>query len=113
MSDITEPNAVRFANEQIRTFADKVPAIYAFLKHHTLLWSDTPGLADAFPDDPTAIVLDGSQDDGRRPISGADVRAFESLIAGFVAQLEADDRAALKLTLKIAVNPAVTGISTV
>lgn len=113
MPDITDPGAVRFTNEQIRTFADRVPAIYAFLKHHALLWSDTPALSDAFPDDPTALVADGSPDDGRRTISGADVRAFEALIAGFVAQLEANDRAALKLTLKIAVNPAVAGISTV
>jgi hypothetical protein len=108
MADITDPNAIRFANEQIRTLCDRVPTIYALLKQHALLFSDTPGLTASFPNDPTAIVQDGSPGDGRRPYSGADVQALEAAVAGFVAQLEANDRALLKLALKIAVNPAVS-----
>lgn len=104
---ITDQNAVRFGNEQIRTFCDLTPKFYAILKHHALLFSDTPGLSDLFPDDPAELVEDGSPADGRRPYSGTDVVMLEATIAGFVAQLEANDRALLKLALKIAPNPAV------
>lgn len=103
---ITDPNAVRFCNEQIRTLADKIPAMYSILLHHSRLFTDTPELSSQFADG-KVIIDDGSSVDGRRSITGGDVQALEAAVSSFVEQLEANDRALLKLALKIAVNPAV------
>ena len=102
MPDITDPEAVRFANEKVRTLADAATAYYyaatAFLNE----WNAT-GMATKIPNTADPII-DGAATDGRTIITGADVNGLKSHVDTMVSDLEVNTNLKLDILLKIEVN---------
>ena len=51
-----------------------------------------------------AVIVDGSETDGRQQITGANVHQLHGHLAEMVADMEANNNAKLNIALKIAVN---------
>lgn len=98
---ITDPRAIRIANEQIRTLADQLAQLYfrALAIGKQASAEDWPKL---FPDDTGDIVADKADEDGRPVISGHDVNEILSIASAFVSDLESGKTQSV---LKVAVNP--------
>ena len=86
---ITDQAAIDYANAEVRQIADllirlagadAVQTLIARIANAETAWSDVSSL---FPDDPNEIVNDGSDHDGRTPISGADVQRWGEVITAF------------------------------
>lgn len=102
MPDITNPEAVRFSNEKVRTLAD-LATRYFYASQALLNEWDATGMGTTIPD--TADVADdGSNVDGRSPITGAMVHGLHDHVAAMVADLDANNKAKLKILLQIEVN---------
>lgn len=100
---ITNPQAVRFANQEVRTVADKAAAYYWQAKAFLAEW-DANGLGSVIPNDATELVVDGSAEDGRGPITGKDINNLKGHIETMVADLEANASLKLNILSKIEVN---------
>lgn len=102
MPDITNPQAVRFCNEQARTLADAAAAYYWKAKSVLAEWNST-GMSSLLPNtsDP---VIDGSATDGRTVITGANVNGLINHVQAMVADLEANSNAKLNILMRIEVN---------
>ncbi len=100
---ITNPQAVRFANEEVRTVSDKAAAYYWQAKAFLTEW-DANDLGAVIPNDAVEIVVDGSAEDGRGPITGEDINDLRTHIETMVADLEANANLKLNILLKIEVN---------
>jgi hypothetical protein len=100
----TNPQAVFVANNKIRPVADRFGQLYNVCRSLQ---------AEATADNWTALfaggsgntIVDGSETDGRTPITDADVIAMSNLIISYVSFMEASANANRNLVLKIAVNP--------
>ena len=102
MADITNPEAVRFCNEVIRPLADVATRYYYAALAVVNEWEAT-GMAAKIPN--TAdVVVDGSAQDGRSPITGAKVNGLKNHVAAMLADLEANANAKLNVLLQIEVN---------
>lgn len=102
MADITDPEAVRYANEVIRPLADKATAYYYAALAAINEWTAT-GMATKIPN--TAdVIVDGSATDGRSPITGAKVNGLIGHVGTMVADLEANTNQKLNVLLQIEVN---------
>ena len=103
MAEITNPEAVRFANERLRVAADKLAQAYWFCKEVEREWYAN-NMGDIFPvaDGP---VVDGSATDGRHPIGGNEAALLITRCSELVADYEAGGNAKLNTILAIAVNP--------
>jgi hypothetical protein len=104
MANITDPSAVKFCNEQIRPSADKLVQLYWFLKAVKQQYLANPALATLIPNDGTAVVVDGSAQDGRIQITGADAQAIITNLNSLITSLEATSNAMLNVFSKAAVN---------
>ena len=103
MAAITDPQAVKFCNEQIRAMADVYAQMYYRAKILKNIY-DSQGISALIPN--TAdIVVDGSAQDGRAPITGAKVTGFTNALTNLITDLEANSNAKLNVLLQIAVNP--------
>ncbi len=102
MADITNPEAVRFANEKARTLADAATKYYYAAKAFLNEW-DATGMGVKFPNTADMIV-DGSATDGRTPITGANVNGLKGHVHTMVADLEAGGNVKLNILLQIEVN---------
>lgn len=100
---ITNPQAVKFCNEEVRTVADKAAAYYWQAKAFLSEW-DSNGLGSLIPNDAGEIVVDGSAEDGRGPITGADVHGLRNHIQAMVSDLEANANMKRNILMKIEVN---------
>ncbi len=103
MADVAR--AVRVANEKIRPAADKLGQTYFF---YTLLLKlaaaeDWPGLFGQFNE--KNPLPDGSDVDGRNPITPESIKALIVAMQTFVDFMDANNGALRDLVLKIAVNP--------
>ena len=103
MADITNPQAVKFANEHARTKADLYAQAYYALKAFADVW-DAQNIGAIIPSTADAII-DGSVQDGRAQITGAMVNGLVTNAKALVADLEANSKLKLTGLLKIAVNP--------
>lgn len=101
---IDNPAAVRFCNERVRGVADTLGHAYKQAKIVLAYWG-AKGVDGHFIAAPDQLVADGSQVDGRTPVTGGDVQALVALCAELVAAYEADGNAKLNRVLKVAVNP--------
>ena len=102
MAAITNPQAVRFANDFVRSVADNKAQSYYRAKAFLNEWT-AQGIASLIPN--TAdVIVDGSATDGRAPITGANVNGLVSYLTAFCADLEANNNAKLNVLLQIAVN---------
>jgi hypothetical protein len=102
MATITNPQAIRFSNEQIRTLADAYATLYFTCKRVGAAWT-AQGIGSLIPN--TADLLaDGSDLDGRAAITGAKVNGLVNAGAALIADLEAASSLKLNILLQIAVN---------
>jgi hypothetical protein len=103
MPDITNPQAIRVANEKLRPLADRFGQLYNYCKM-LQAESQAEGWGAMFPN--TAdVITDGAAGDGRSVITGADVTALINMTATFLNYMEANANANRNLSLRIAVNP--------
>ena len=102
MADITDPQAVRFANEKVRVLADLATRYYYAALAFANEW-DANNIGAIIPSTPDVIV-DGSATDGRTPITGANVNALHGHLAMMITDLEASANQKLDVLLKIEVN---------
>jgi len=101
---ITDPQAVSFANQYVRTRADQMTRTYYRAKELLDVW-DALGLSPKFPNNPAEIVVDGSPDDGRTPISGQRVQQLvETYLRAVVNDLDANGKLKLNILLAIQTN---------
>lgn len=103
MPEITDPQAIKFCNEQIRPIADRFMQLYWAGKSAAADFT-ADDLAGLFPND-DSIVVDGSAQDGRTPITGADVNIMLSHINAYAADMEATSNLKRNQIDKVAVNP--------
>ena len=103
MADITDPQAVAFCNEEVRTIADQYSQLYYKLDAFLNEWNAQnigaliPNTAD--------VVIDGSATDGRASITGAKVNGLVTNLTALRSDLEASANLKLNVLLQIAVNP--------
>lgn len=102
MPDITNPEAVRFANEKARALADVATRYYYAAVAFVNEW-DATEMGAKIPDTADTII-DGSASDGRTPITGADVNGLKNHVDTMTADLEANSNAKLNILLGIEVN---------
>lgn len=103
MADITDVQAVKFANERVRPLADRLAQSYAICKAIVAVWT-AQGLSASFPND-TSEVIDNARQDGRPVITGAMVNSAVAFAQSLIADYEANSSAKLNGILRIAVNP--------
>ena len=99
---ITDPEAVRFANESVRTLADVATRYYYAARAFQNEW-DASGMGTKIPD-VSELVVDGSATDGRTPITGANCHQLQGHISTMLADLEATSNQKLNILLQIEVN---------
>ena len=102
MAEITNPEAVRFCNEKVRSLAD-LATRYHYAAQALLNEWDATDMAAKLPN--TAdVVIDGSATDGRSPITGAMVNGLHNHVEAMVADLTANSNQKLNILLQIEVN---------
>ena len=99
---ITDPEAVRFSNEKVRTLADDLTAAYYAAVEFANEW-DATDMGTKIPNTSDTII-DGSAVDGRHPITGANVNGLKGYSDGLIADLEAGGNTKLNILLAIEVN---------
>ena len=119
MDSVTDARAIKFANERLRPLADLTARLFAEAAA-ALAEYEAKGLAPLFglPADALTIdappnyaaitplaIADGSPADGRTPILNVEVLMSLRMEKFFGALGAQDGGAAMKLALKIAVNP--------
>jgi hypothetical protein len=102
--DITNPEAVKFCNEKVRTSADKLGQLYYVAKAVSQEWTAN-SLGSIITNSADDDVIDGSATDGRHPITGADANNIINRLTEFVTDMEANTNAKLNTVLGVAVNP--------
>lgn len=104
MANITNPQAVTFCNQVARPAFDKVCQLHYYTQ--TMLAAFTQqGLAALIPNDNTALVVDGSAQDGRPPITGASINVLIANLTTIDALLTANSNLILNQCLSGSVNP--------
>jgi hypothetical protein len=93
MPDITNPQAVRFANERIRPLADLLEAAYETAKRFKAEW-DANNLAALIPNTADPVV-DGAATDGRKPMTGQKAHNLYNRASELITELEGGSLAAL------------------
>ena len=80
MANITDPQVIKFCNEVVRPLADKLIGVDAVITAETITWvaEVAPSLASAADAD---IVDDGASEDGRTPLTKADIINFVTQLA--------------------------------
>lgn len=100
----TNVQAIKIANEKIRPLADAFGQLYNKLKSAQIEYA-AEGWGTLFPAD-AQVISDGSDVDGRTPITNSDVRNFMLTDAvAFLNALEANTNAGRDRVFKIAPNP--------
>ena len=109
MAEITNPQAVKFCNEQIRPAANAFARLYYDAKRIYQTWTSL-SLGDVIVYDNADAVIDGSASDGRPVISGVDANNLMTRLGEIITDLEADSNAKLNTILKVAPNPGDASI---
>ena len=100
---ITNPEAVRFCNERVRVLADLATRYYYAAKALNNEWVATD-MGTKIPNSGTEIVVDGSAQDGRSTITGANVNGLRNHVVTMLTDLEANSNLKLNILLGIEVN---------
>jgi len=105
---VTDPTIVKFSNEKIRVFADRILQAYWFAKTAQDEWfnsetglggtisADTPNLG-------TEQIMDGADTDGRSLVFGDDMHAVMTRMSDLITDLETASK--LETLSKVAVHP--------
>jgi hypothetical protein len=101
--DNTNPQAVRWSNDKLRPLADRFGQLYNQCKSLQAEFV-ADGAAALFP--ATAdLVADGSDIDGRTPVTNQDINTLIGVVSSFITYMEQTGNANRNAVLKIAVNP--------
>ena len=75
MADITDPSVIAYVNEAIRPFSDRLVGLSASLDIEIAKWNSviSPLISGNVDGD---VILDGSANDGRTPLTKADLVNF-------------------------------------
>jgi len=84
MPDITSPQLTRFANEKGRVFADALGTTYQTAKRFQQEWA----ALEALPPDTADLFADGSDVDGRKRVTGAQMTALKTIADTMVTWFE-------------------------
>lgn len=71
---ITDPQAIKFANEQVRPLAEDIRALLARLAAAETVWYG--GLNTLNPNDAQELLDDGREAEGISRLTGADINSF-------------------------------------
>lgn len=104
MPTITNARAIKFSNERIRPLADRLGGLYYDLLRVRDELRAEPTLLDLLSSGKD-LLEDGSDKDGRPPVTAEQLKAIWTLADVMIADFEADDSARLKAILSVAVNP--------
>lgn len=84
---ITNPRAIKFVNERIRTIAEQIRDLKIAMDDHVANWSQ--GVSALVPNSPGQAVEDGREKEGVSRLTGADVnlmvtrmRSLQTLLNG-------------------------------
>lgn len=99
----TTPQQKDIVNRKIRPLADRLGQLYNLTKA-LQAEAQAEGWVGLFPSS-AEVIEDGSDNDGRMPITFADVASFITDITTFISDMEASSNARRNRALKIAVNP--------
>lgn len=104
MAAITDPQAVKFANEKVRVTADLMAQLYYTCKALVNDWNAT-GLSAKITN--TAdLIVDGAATDGRNPLTGAQATNIITRAMEVIADYEAGANGKLNTVLAVKVNGA-------
>lgn len=98
----SNPQAVRVANEKLRPLADKLGQLYNLAKA-LQAEAQAENWTALFPND-SELIVDGSAEDGRAPITDADIVTLMGVTTAFITFMEQNSNANRNVVLKIAVN---------
>ena len=107
MADITDPEVIKFSNDEIRPISDQILRLYynsATLRDGVI----ATGIMSKIPNSPTDDIIDGSTEDGRHPITGEDVNNVTEFLQSFLGFMEADGNKYVNEINRVAVNPYPT-----
>lgn len=102
MPDITNPQAVVFANEKIRVMADLMASNYLTAKTLVADWNALS--MSSLITNTSDNIVDGSATDGRSPITGIQATAIVTRAMEIIADYEAGSNAKLNTVLQVKVN---------
>lgn len=100
----TNPQAIRIANEKLRPAADRFGQLYNSLKA-LQAEAQAEGWPALFAGGASNVLSDGSDVDGRTPVTDADISGLITMASAFITWMEASSNANRNLALKIAVSP--------
>ena len=87
MADITSPQVIKFCNEVLRPLCDVLVGAKALLDAETVTYTETV-LPILGTHDGADVVLDGSAEDGRTPLTRSDITAAIGVLAAIQAVAE-------------------------
>lgn len=87
MADITNPEAKKFVNEQIRPLAEEARAIKAKIDAATTTWYG--GMNAKFPNDSSPVV-DNREGEGISRLVGSDINSVMSVLIGASTALNSE-----------------------
>ena len=102
MPAITDPAAVAFANQKVRPMADAMAQNYATCKAIVNEWNATSMSAKIT--NTTDIITDGSAQDGRNQITGAQATSIITRAQEVITDYEATSSAKLNTVISVKVN---------
>jgi len=85
MADITDPQAIRFVNEQVRPLCERARALKAEIDAMTTAWYG--GINAKFPNDSSPLV-DGRAAEGVSQLTGAQVNSAVGQLIGIAPNAE-------------------------
>ena len=103
MTDITDPQAVKFSNEELRKFADLLAGAYQQAKVIQIKWI-AEGMGAKLPNAADEIQ-DGSAKDGRTVVYGSTANALKSVADQLVTLLEENANEDQITVVQYSVNP--------
>jgi hypothetical protein len=101
MANVTDTTIVRFANEQTRIYAECHTRVYYKSVGMLDEWNALD-MAAVVPNDDSPVI-DGSAEDGRPIITGADIHGAIASATVLVGDMQANNNANLNDLLRIAV----------
>lgn len=100
---ITNPQIIKFSNENVRTFCDKIASAYLGAKQLLTLY-EAKSVESMVSGVWFDTLDDGSDVDGRTPISGSGIIAVQRIARWIVLNAEADDNYTVNTVFNVAVN---------
>lgn len=102
MPDITDAQAIKFSNEEMRKAADLMAGAYQQAKAIQIKWI-AEGMGAKFPDTADDI-MDGAHTDGRTILTSANVNELKDALDAFITLMEQNTNAHQVAVVRASVN---------